>query len=115
MVECDFNGQFVHASAGWEGSASDAQVLQDALAHDFYVPSGKFYLVDAGYANTPSFIAPYRNFRYHLQEQSRSKQRPSNAKELFNLRHAQLRNHVEHIIGVVKVFSYTEMFSLLSY
>jgi hypothetical protein len=28
--------------------------------------------------------------------------RPRNAKELFNLRHAQLRNVVEHIFGIVK-------------
>jgi hypothetical protein len=108
MVACDFNGQFVHASARWEGSASDA--------HDFYVPSDKLYLVDAGYANTPSFTAPCRNVRYHLHEQSKSNQRPSNAKELFNLRHAQLCNHVKCIIGVVKkCCSYTEMCNLLSY
>jgi hypothetical protein len=46
------------------------RVLQDALEHNFYVPEGKFYLVGAGYANTPNFIAPYRNVRYHLQEQA---------------------------------------------
>ncbi|WVZ49467.1 hypothetical protein U9M48_000826 [Paspalum notatum var. saurae] len=45
--------------------------------HGFYVPDGKYY-----------FIAPYKNARYHLQEQGRANQRPSNAKELFNLRHA---------------------------
>jgi hypothetical protein len=103
MVACDFNSKFVHVSAGWEGSTADARVLQDAMAHGFYVPTGKFYLVDAGYANTPNFIAPYRNVRYHLQEQARSNLRPSNAKELFNLRYAQLRNHVERIIGVLKM------------
>jgi hypothetical protein len=58
MVACDFNSKFVHVSAGWEGSAADVQVLQDAMAHGFYVPIGKFYLVDAGYTNTPNFIAP---------------------------------------------------------
>ena len=42
------------------------------------------------------------NFRYHLNEQAKCNQRPQNAKELFNLRHAQLRNHIERIIGVVK-------------
>ena len=31
MVACNFDNQFVHVSAGWEGSASDARVLQDAL------------------------------------------------------------------------------------
>jgi hypothetical protein len=102
MVACDFENHFVHVSAGWEGSASDARVLQDALQNNFYVPEGKFYLVDAGYANTPNFIAPYRNVRYHLQEQGRSNLRPKNPQELFNLRHAQLPNHVERIIGTLK-------------
>ncbi|WVZ62320.1 hypothetical protein U9M48_012082 [Paspalum notatum var. saurae] len=31
MVACNFDNQFVHVSAGWEGSASDVRVLQDAL------------------------------------------------------------------------------------
>lgn len=102
MVACDFDMKFVHVHAGWEGSASDARVLQDALDHGFNVPPGNFYLVDAGYANTPQFIAPYRGTRYHLQEQGRVQQRPQCYKELFNLRHAQLRNHVERIIGILK-------------
>ncbi|KAM3255872.1 hypothetical protein ACQJBY_048816 [Aegilops geniculata] len=103
MVACDFDLKFVHVHAGWEGSASDARVLQDALNHGFQVPPGKFYLVDAGYANTPQFLAPYRGTRYHLQEQGRVRQRPRNYKELFNLRHAQLRNHIERTIGILKM------------
>uniref|UniRef100_A0A453EFZ1 DDE Tnp4 domain-containing protein n=1 Tax=Aegilops tauschii subsp. strangulata TaxID=200361 RepID=A0A453EFZ1_AEGTS len=58
------------------GSTFDARVLKDALDHGFNVPPGKFYLVDASYANTPQFIAPYRGTRYHLQEQGRVQQRP---------------------------------------
>ena len=58
-------------------------------------------LVDAGYANTPQFLAPYRGTRYHLQEQGRARQKPQNHKEIFNLRHAQLRNHIERIIGIL--------------
>ncbi|OEL38141.1 hypothetical protein BAE44_0000843 [Dichanthelium oligosanthes] len=103
MVACNFDNQFKNVSAGWEGSASGARVLQDALQNNFYVPEGKYYLVDAGYASTPNFIAPYRNVRHHLQEQGRSNQRPQTPEELFNLRHAQLHNHVEQIIGVVKM------------
>jgi hypothetical protein len=53
MVACDFDLKFVRVHTGWEGSASDARVLHDALNHGFSVPPGKFYLVDAGYANTP--------------------------------------------------------------
>ncbi|KAM0887031.1 hypothetical protein ACQ4PT_029320 [Festuca glaucescens] len=103
MVACDFDLKFLHVHAGWEGSASDARVLQDALNHGFEVPPGIFYLVDAGYANTPQFLAPYRGTRYHLQEQGRARQRLRNYKELFNLRHAQLRNHIERIIGILKM------------
>jgi len=62
---------------------------------------GKFYLVDGGYANTPSFIAPYRGVRYHLSE-SRRHRSYANYKELFNHRHAQLRNHIERAFGVLK-------------
>ncbi|XP_066160728.1 uncharacterized protein [Oryza sativa Japonica Group] len=103
MVACDFDLKFVHVHAGWEGSASDARVLQDALNHGFEVPPGKFFLVDAGYANTTQFLAPYRGTRYHLKEQGRANQKPQNYKELFNLRHAQLKNHIERAIGVLKM------------
>jgi hypothetical protein len=67
-----------------------------------YMPAGRDQLqmqVDAGYANTTQFLAPYRGTRYHLQEQGRAKQKPRDYKELFNLRHAQLRNHIERAIG----------------
>jgi hypothetical protein len=89
--------------AGWEGSASDATVLKSALDDGFTVPRGKFFLVDAGYANTPQFIAPYRSVRYHVREQGAANERPRNYKELFNLRHAQLRNHIEKLIGILKM------------
>lgn len=68
MCACDFDLKFTFISCGWEGSASDAGVLRSARNKGFNVPVGKFYLVDAGYANTPSFIAPYRGVRYHLSE-----------------------------------------------
>ena len=106
MFACDFDLKFTFISCGWEGSASDAGVLRSALTKGFHVPPGKFYLVDGGYANTPSFIAPYRGVRYHLSEFKRrgSSQRNeyANYKELFNHRHAQLRNHIERAFGVLK-------------
>jgi hypothetical protein len=46
-------------SCGWEGSASNEGVLRSAISKGFHVPIGKIYLVDGGYANTPSFLAPY--------------------------------------------------------
>ncbi|XP_040385299.1 uncharacterized protein LOC121055969 [Oryza brachyantha] len=103
MLACDFDLNFVYISTGWEGSASDAGVLHSAIKYGFKVPEGKFYLVDGGYANTPYFLAPYRGVRYHLKEQGRKNCRPKDYKELFNLRHALLRNHIERAIGVLKM------------
>lgn len=102
MLVCDFDLNFTFISSGWEGSATDARVLRSALLGGFHVPEGKYYLVDGGYANTPSFIAPYRGVRYHLKEFGHGHQRPRNYKELFNHRHALLRNHIERAIGVLK-------------
>ncbi|CAL2227880.1 unnamed protein product [Prunus armeniaca] len=62
---CDPDLKFIYVLSGWEGSASDARVLRDALARDnpFQVPNDKYYLVDAGYANGQGFWAPYRGTR----------------------------------------------------
>ena len=59
-------------------------------------------LGDAGFTNCDFVLTPYRGVRYHLREWERSKARPQNSKELFNLRHAQLRNIIERIFGVLK-------------
>lgn len=50
---------------------------------------------------TRGLITPYRGVRYHLKEYSR-RNPPINYKELFNLRHAKLRNAIERAFGVLK-------------
>ncbi|KAL0332848.1 UNVERIFIED_CONTAM: hypothetical protein Scaly_2186300 [Sesamum calycinum] len=67
---CDANLKFLYVLPGWEGSASDARVLRDALQrpNGLKVYNDKYYLVDAGYTNGPGFLAPYRATRYHLNE-----------------------------------------------
>lgn len=81
MVVCDFDLNITFMSTGWEGSATDARVLRSATNSGFKVPLGKFYLVDGGYANTPSFLAPYRGVRYHLKEYGKGHHRPQNDKD----------------------------------
>ncbi|KAJ1680969.1 hypothetical protein LUZ63_022717 [Rhynchospora breviuscula] len=102
LVACTFDLKLTYVLAGWEGSAHDSKVLQDALSRDdrLLIPRGRYYLADAGYALTPSFITPYRGVRYHLKEYSIHP--PENEKELFNLRHSSLRNAVERSIGVLQ-------------
>ena len=81
---CTFDLQFSFVYAGWEGSAHDTRVLDDAfLRGEFSVSPGKYYLGDAGYPNKAPCLTPYRGVRYHLREQALASQRPSNSKELF--------------------------------
>ncbi|KAL0908807.1 hypothetical protein M5K25_023315 [Dendrobium thyrsiflorum] len=87
----------------WEGSAADMRVLRWAVEQgQFGVPNNHYYLVDSGYANTDKFIAPFRGYRYHLAERGSTTRRYTNQQELFNHRHAQLRNVVERTLGIWK-------------
>ncbi|XP_043693028.1 uncharacterized protein LOC122643476 [Telopea speciosissima] len=98
LVACDFDRRFTYILVGWVGSASDSQILDNAIHRvgegRLVVPEGKFYLVDAGFANQNGFLRPFRNVRYHLKEWQNSNLSPTD-KELFNLRHSSLRNCIE--------------------
>ncbi|XP_033131942.1 putative nuclease HARBI1 [Brassica rapa] len=105
LAACNFDLEFIYVLSGWEGSAHDAKVLQDALTRNFnrlQVPEGKFYLVDCGYANHRNFLAPFRSTRYHLQDFKGQGKDPVNQNELFNHRHSSLRNVIERIFGIFK-------------
>jgi hypothetical protein len=71
LAACSFDLRFQYVLPGWEGSAHDGAVLQDALSKDFVVPTGKYFLADAGYALSEGFLTPYRSVRYHLKEWAR--------------------------------------------
>lgn len=103
MLACDFDLNFVHVSSGREGSASDAVVLLSAIQCGFQVPIGKYYLVGGGYPNTPSFLAPYSGVPYHIEELEQRSCHARDYKELFNLRHAHLHNHIKNAIGLLKM------------
>ena len=103
LAVCSFDLQFTHIYAGWEGSANDQCVLNDAIGRNiFQVPAGKYYLADAGYVCSDILLTPYRGYRYHVREQLNAKVKPACKEELFNLRHAQLRNAIERVFGVSK-------------
>jgi len=103
LAACNFDMQFSYILAGWEGSAHDTTVLRDAqYNHGFKTPLKKYWLGDAGYSNSETVLVPYRGTRYHLKEQRLAKTKPENSKELFNLRHASLRNVIERIFGLLK-------------
>ncbi|ETV77497.1 hypothetical protein H257_08907 [Aphanomyces astaci] len=52
LAACTFDLKFTYVLAGWEGSASDGRVLEDALLNKgFVIPPGKMYL---GIARIPA-------------------------------------------------------------
>ena len=65
--------------------------------------SGKYYLVDSGYANRIGYLAPFKGSTYHLPEFRLRRHRPPQGKyELFNFSHSSLLNVVERAFGVLK-------------
>ncbi|KAH6810418.1 nuclease HARBI1-like protein [Perilla frutescens var. frutescens] len=104
LAACNFDLQFMYVLSGWEGSAYDSKLLSDALSrtNDLQVPQGKYFLVDCGFTNRRQFLAPLRGVRYHLKYFGGQGRHPENASELFNIRHASLRNVIERIFGVFK-------------
>lgn len=105
LAVVNFDRRFTYVLPGFEGSAHDNRVLgvarsapEDALK----LPRGYYLLADAGYTNTAMSMTPYRGVRYHLREQLKSSRKPESKEELFNLRHAVLRNVVERSFGILK-------------
>jgi hypothetical protein len=46
--------------SGWEGSALDMCVFEDAWRKGFMIPEDCYYLADIGYANSDALLVPYR-------------------------------------------------------
>ncbi|XP_060212374.1 uncharacterized protein LOC132639994 [Lycium barbarum] len=106
LAACTFDLQFIFVYPGWEGSATDSRVLRAVLDDPDQnfppIPEGKYYLVDTGYVNMDGFIAPFPGIRYHLPEYRGANLLPRNANELFNHRHASLRNAIQKSFDVLK-------------
>ncbi|GJV94458.1 putative nuclease HARBI1 [Tanacetum coccineum] len=91
LAICDFNMIFTYIVAGWEGTAHDARILNEALDDPIY---------EFPIRHTRGFMAPYRNVRYWLGDFRRKHAMTS--KEKFNHAHAKLRNVIERAFGVLK-------------
>ena len=63
---CSFDMLFTYALTGWEGSASDARLWENATG--LHIPDGCFLLADAGFPHCEKLLVPYRGVRYHLAE-----------------------------------------------
>ncbi|KAL0401886.1 UNVERIFIED_CONTAM: hypothetical protein Slati_4218500 [Sesamum latifolium] len=101
LVICDFDMNFTYVYAGWEGSAADARVLDNAVSKD---PNFPFPPIDAGFANYHCFLAPYRGTRYHLPEWRGPGRRYRSPQDMFNHAHLRLRNIIERCFGVLEKY-----------
>ena len=72
LFACSFDLKFTYTYTGWEGSATDARVYEEARQNDLIIPEGYFYLADAGYPGCAQLLIPYRGVRYHLAEWGRA-------------------------------------------
>ncbi|XP_054780804.1 uncharacterized protein LOC129288314 [Prosopis cineraria] len=72
MAVCDWDMCFTFVIAGWEGTAHDARVFDNAIStpsmHFPHPPPGKYYLVDSGYPTLNGYLGPYRCECYHLPD-----------------------------------------------
>ena len=69
LLTCNFDFQFVFCYTGWEGSATDVQVLDAVIQAGFEIPDGYYYLSNAGYLPTSkNVLTPYHGVWYHLAE-----------------------------------------------
>jgi len=72
LFACNFGLRVTYALTGWEGSANDARIYQDARSKDLHISAGKFFLADSGFPLRPELLVPYQNVRYHLAEWRRA-------------------------------------------
>ncbi|WVZ74709.1 LOW QUALITY PROTEIN: hypothetical protein U9M48_022862 [Paspalum notatum var. saurae] len=98
IAAVDFDFKFTYVLAGWEGSAHDATILADALERSDGLRVEQVLPSRCWICMSPWLPSPYRGTRYHLKEYSY----PTNPRELFNLRHSNLRVTVERAFGALK-------------
>ena len=71
LAACSQDMHFTYILSGWEGSASDGYIFDDARRSNLTVPPGKYFLADAGFSSCNVLLVPYHGERYHLKEWGR--------------------------------------------
>jgi hypothetical protein len=72
LAICTFDMCFSYILSGWEGSASDGCIFENARRHDLVITPGTYLLADAGFLACDALLVPYHGVRYHLKEWGRA-------------------------------------------
>ena len=56
---CSFDLQFQYILSGWDGSAADAAIYNNAYQSNLTIPEGKYYLADAGFGSCDALLVPF--------------------------------------------------------
>jgi hypothetical protein len=99
---CDFDMNFRYILGEWEGSVHDGRVAASAKTRGLATPLGKYFVTDTAYKLDKIIMTPYPRMRYHPQEFALARKKPKTKEELFNLRHASLRNVIKRCFAVLK-------------
>ena len=82
MAAVNFNFDFVYVLAGWEVSAHNKCIFNNATLKGLKIPGNKYFLADAGYGLKKGLMNPYQGIQYQLKEQAAAGLQPENKKEL---------------------------------
>jgi hypothetical protein len=59
LVHMQFRFFFTYLLTGWDGSAADATLWNDAHSHDLRMPPHRYLLADAGFGTYDALLVPY--------------------------------------------------------
>ena len=68
LAAVSFDMRFVYLLSGWEGTARDTAVMNDARGKSLRVPAGRYYLGDAAFVGSEVCMTPFAGTAYHLRE-----------------------------------------------
>ena len=74
LAACSFDLCFMYFLSGWEGLMADSMLFHQAHQSDFYIPRGRYYLADAGFASLDALLVPYCSVQYQLSEWDHAKE-----------------------------------------
>lgn len=60
--------RFSYILSGWEGSAADGAVFNDARRRDLVITPRTYLLMDAGFPACDALFIPYHGIQYHLKK-----------------------------------------------